>query len=286
MGLSFNPLVRGLAAGGLLFASWMVVASAATSCADDGSSGTTGERVTLGTRAELASPTQFTNSVDWEISLTRATISSGAIYYFSGSPIEEEARAPSPVPDSRLGALGWLVPGVAHAHPGHYQEGEARGEMLTATSFDLVAGPVELADGEGITGLVRSARFTWGTPPAGPEAGALGDAVVLVEGTATKGELVKTFRLEGTTDDVLDASDLPEIAGCTFEEVDLRANGIVTIHIDPRVWLDQAEFDTVPDSPDGKPVDVPSDDAASRAFVRGIKKASAFVFTYESNTGA
>ncbi len=52
------------------------------------------------------------------------------------------------------------------------------------------------------------------------------------------------------------------------------------MHIKPRVWLDQAEFDAVPGSADGKPVTLTPEGEAFKAFTRGLKKGSAVVFSY------
>ncbi len=48
------------------------------------------------------------------------------------------------------------------------------------------------------------------------------------------------------------------------------------------VWLDLAELDDLPDSTDGEPVDVPRDDRALKALLRGIQEAAAFTFTYQT----
>jgi hypothetical protein len=253
---------------------------ALSACGDDNGTNTTpGFRVTLETRAELTNAPSFENAVGWQITLSKVYVSSGAIYYFDGSPIESAAIS-KPSSMSRLGFLNPFAPSVAYAHPGHYQEGEAKGEMLEATSFELVAGVATLATGEGTSGEFRSARFTFNAPPAGPMASALGSKVVVVEGTAAKGAMSKVFRLEGGEGDVLDAAKEPAIEGCTFDEADVQSDGVVTIHFDPEVWLDQAEFDTVEDSADGEPVLVPTDDSASKSFVRGIKKSSAITFSF------
>lgn len=259
-----------------------VVVGACVSGEDDTT--TTGRRITLTTSAELASGTSFESSMGWQIELRHVIVSSGPLYYFEGSPIELEARRAPAERDTRLGLLGWLVPAQAHAHPGHYDPGEARGEMLESSSFDLVPGPVALADGEGITGLVRSARFVWEAPPVGPLAEELGSDVVVVEGTATKGELVRVFRLTADRTDVLDAEGNPYLEGCAFEEVDMQADGAVTVHVDPRVWLDQAEFDDVPESADGEPVLVSADSRARLAFVRGLQKSNAITFSYSTES--
>lgn len=279
MTASIGRILRTAAGSAAAFGLWMSVSCLASACSDDTGETTAGHRIALRTRAELAGEPRFENAFGWDIELKEVTVSVGALHYFSGSPIEGEEASIVPVAP-RPSLLGWLAPASAHAHPGHYKEGDARGEMLVPTNIELALGPVDLPAGEGITGVVRSGRFTWGEPPSD-----LDGALVVVEGTATKGELHKVFRLRGERADVLDSSDEPEVVGCVFHEVEMESDGVVTLRVDPRVWLDQAEFDTVPDSEDDEPVDVPEDDLAARAFVRGLKKSSAFTFSYEP-TGA
>jgi hypothetical protein len=257
-------------------------------CSDGTDTNTTpGFRVTLETQVELASPPTFENAMGWQISLTKVAMSSGPIYYFDGAPIESAARSgsgPARAPGLPVVEPGWgiLSPLFVHAHPGHYDPGEAKGEMLEPASFDLAAGPATLSTGEGTSGVFRSARFTWQSPAQGALASELGADVLLVEGTATKGEFEKVFKLVAAPSDTLDAADEPELDGCTFEEVDVQSDGLVTISVDPRVWLDQADFSDVEPSPDGTPVEVPAELEAARAFVRGIKKSTAFTFRFST----
>lgn len=246
------------------------VLSACLGGEDDGDT-TTGHRVALSTRAELAGGAEFTNAFGWSFKLTRVLVSSGAFYYFDGEPLEPIARA---TPERR--SLSLIS--VAHAHPGHYKEGNAKGEMLAAASFDLVAGPASLAEGEGVSGRVRSARFTFQSPAEGQMAAELGPAVVIVEGTATKAGATKAFRLVGLVDDVLDAEGTPKLDGCTFDEVDIENDGSVVVSISPSVWLDQTELDGLPDG--ATPVQVARDHAVHLSFARGLKKATAYQFSY------
>lgn len=234
---------------------------------------TTGKHVVLHTEAALGGSPDFTNAFSWVIHVDKALVSIGPFYYFSGAPIVTAANAPSKSFDP-------FAIKHAYAHPGHYVPGDTLGEMLEATSFDLLAGLTPLADGEGITGVYRSTQFHWQAPPSGPAAAELGANVVLIEGTAKKDALTKHFRLVGGMSDVLDPEALPQVDGCTFTEFDVQSDGKVTAKIWPSVWLDQAEFDEVPDSTDGKPVDVPADDRAAKAFVRGLKKGQAYTFEF------
>lgn len=281
-----HKLARPIVLGALACCGLLVSGSLVASCDGGGEDDTTttGKRVTLHTEVVLEGGPSFENAFGWQIELSKLLLSSGAIYYFDGHPIESAAISPArPGVPGTSTFMQLFAPGVAHAHPGHYDAGEARGEMLTASSFDLIAGPATLADGDGVSGVVRSARFTYNDPPTGPASADLGSHVVLLEGTATKGDMTKVFQLSGDRDDVLDAAKEPVVEGCTFDEVDIQAEGTVTLHVTPEEWLEQAEFDDVPDSEGGEPVVIEADNRAAKAFVRGIKKSSAFVFTYSSN---
>jgi hypothetical protein len=238
----------------------------------DGS--TSGKRVVLATTVGPAAGTAapFTNANGWEIRLDRALVSVGALHYFEGASLFSRYAPPAQLFGVRK----------AFAHPGHYQEGAALGQMLVPSSVDLVKGDASLADGDGITGPFRSARFTWGTPAAGPLAADLGPSVALVEGTATKGAETRRFSFAADTADVADAANLPRVEGAAFapEPTNVEGDGTITVRIAPAVWLAQVDFADVPVSTDGKPVAPPKTTLAFRAFARGIKDGSAWVFSF------
>lgn len=239
-----------------------------------GDGATTGKRVTLQTTVGPAAGTQapFTNAVGWEIRLDRAIVSIGALYYFEGASLFSRLDAP-------LRPFGVRS---AFAHPGHYQEGSALGQMLVASSVDLMKGDAALAAGDGITGPFRSARFTWGTPAVGPLATELGAHVALAIGTATKGMETRRFSLAADVPDVVDAGGLPRVEGTAFapEPTNVAGDGMITVRIAPAVWLAQVDFTDVPPSADGEPVTVEKTTLAFRAFARGIKDGSAWVFSF------
>jgi hypothetical protein len=137
---------------------------------------TTGKRVSLRVVAE-AQKGPFTTSEGWTVTLSSAQLSVGPQYYYDGATIFSQR---SPSWPSRLYDV--LVPS-AYAHPGHYVAGNARGEMLTPTSLDLVSGGGALGTGAGTTGIVRSGTFSFQAPAQGPFASALGPNVLAVAGT-------------------------------------------------------------------------------------------------------
>ncbi len=136
---------------------------------------TSGKRVVLRTRIELSSPSavSFENGLGWHVTLERALIATGKLGYFDGvPPLAQRGPAPSLGGQPLRPVLGELFGlGLAWAHPGHYQAGNALGEMLEPWSIDLLDGESELGDGDGVTGTYRSARFSFGSPARGPFAG-------------------------------------------------------------------------------------------------------------------
>ncbi|KYG00766.1 hypothetical protein BE21_06860, partial [Sorangium cellulosum] len=209
-------------------------------------------------------------------------LSIGPLYYFEGAPFTARRAAPgrggAPSLLDRLAR--WAVP-EAHAHPGHYQAGEARGQMAQPTSVDLLAGTTALADADAVSGVVRSARFTFGAPPAGPFAAELDGHVVALEGRAEKGDAARVFRARALAADVAsDVTGEPAVEGCVFEEVYLDGPGVVTLAIKPSVWLDQVDFEAVAEGEDGVPADLEPESQAQRGFVRGLKKGTAYALSF------
>ena len=226
-----RAFVTCLGAAGLLSAE-LALGLAAGGCGDE----TAGERVVLETRAELAQTT-FSTSLGWEITLTEATVAIGELRYFEGEPV-----------------TAWFGIRPAYAHPGHYQEGGTVGEMLEPVSVDLMASPVALPAGNGVTGTARSALFAADS--------------VRVAGTAKQGATERTFFAV--------ASPSEPVVGCTFANGEISGDGTVVVTVHAEVWLDQVDFALLPDSGELVPGEIPH-----KAFVRGLQKAAAYTFAYE-----
>ncbi|WP_437670927.1 hypothetical protein [Sorangium sp. So ce131] len=271
----------------ILAAAALASSALAAGCGADDATG--GRRLTLATQIapDAASVAPFTNALGWTVTLSKAHLSVGPLYYFEGAPFtarrEDPGRGVAPALLERLAR--WAVP-EAHAHPGHYQAGEARGQMTEATSVDLLRGTTALADADAVSGVVRSARFTFGAPPTGPLAGALEGRVVVVEGRAEKGDITRAFRARAAVEDVLNAAGEPAVEGCVFEEVFVDEPGVVTLVVKPAVWLDQVDFEEAAageegeEGADGAPVDLPPGSQAQRGFTRGLKKGTAYTLSF------
>jgi hypothetical protein len=233
-----------------------------------------------------------TNSLGWSVSLSQAYLSVGALYYYAGEPVLSERRAPRDFFPTMLAEFGALFVKPAHAHPGHYLAGIAMGQMLDPTSVDLLAGPVYLATGGGVTGRANSATFSWQAPALGRLAAALDGHVIRIEGSATKDTMTLLFRARAQYRDLADTNDKAEVAGCAFGDppggvgVEMDANGTVTLKLLPSVWFDQVDFAYVAPGYTA----APTEDAdgvvdlagtlAWQGFVRGLKKGSGYVFSY------
>lgn len=258
----------------LLAVSTIALAASLGGCSDGATTdATTGKRITFTMTVSPVKKT-FTTKVGWDVTLTKAMIATGAFYFFDGDTLfASTAPRFRPV----LSPLELLLrPAIAHAHPGHYVPGNAKGEMLTATSVDLLAGDARLGDGQGVSGSFRSATFTFGAPPAGPLAGELGGNVIVLEGTAKKGTEERTFRAEVKADELTDAKNKPQIEGCPFTEADVQGNGNVAVTIDADAWLDQVEFELLPK--DGAPAKLV--DVTQSELTRSIRGGDRYRFSF------
>ncbi len=266
--------------GGTLIASTGFIGAALLhGCSSDSGASTGGRRVVLQTRVTL-DPTAisaFVTGFGWKVTLTRAVLATGGFYYFDGAPplVLRSNHRPWEF------AERWLGIREAHAHPGHYQAGNAVGQMLEPASVDLFAGPAELAAGDGISGFYRSARFSFSAPPMGALATALGGHIVLTEGRAEKvGEPLRIFRATADLVDVERSAAAGHVEGCEFEETAIESDGVVTVRIKPQVWFDLVDFAQIPAGSDATPSEFPAESQPKIAFAQGLAQLSAYRFTY------
>src|SRR5687768_8846448 len=227
---------------------------------------TSGDRVVLDTRVELAPSAQrFTTAMGWDVTLSRILISTGPFYYFDGPPpvvqVAPEFRRrrwPSP-----LEALGLSE---AFAHPGHYKAGDALGQMLDSWSIDLLAGGADLPAGDGVTGVYRSASFSFTAPPEGPMASAMESQAAIAEGVAARpGMAALRFVARAELADIERSAADGYIDGCSFEEVDIEQGGRVVVRVNPKVWFDLVDFAELAPA-DDTPVPFPDDSQPKLAF--------------------
>lgn len=268
-----------LAGAGLLLGG-VTLGAALEGCSSDSSDATGGKRVVLHTRVTVddAARSKFTTAMGWDVELTQAAVAAGPFYYFDGAPplVRQERLNSSWQYAARVLGLG-----VAHAHPGHYQAGNAMGQMLEASSLDLLSGAVDFPDGDGVSGTYRSARFTF-AEPNGAAKQLLDGHSALVEGSASKdGEATHYFRGYADLADVEEHATKGQVDGCEFTKADIEADGTVTVTIDPRVWLDLVDFTTADEGAADAPADLPADSDARIGFVLGVAQLSAYKFSYQ-----
>jgi hypothetical protein len=233
-----------------------LAALALVACSTD--SGTSGKRIRLEAKIGVTPESkEFTNAAGWRVKTTKAVVAVGALYYYDGDTIFASRR------------FTFIKP--AYAHPGHYIPGNAKGEMRTPTSADVLAGAT-LGTGDGVSGMVRSATFAF--------AGELGPNAIVLEGTAEKGAELRTFRAEISFDETKGADGRPEVEGCAFTPADMESDGVVRVAIKLPLWFDQVDFEPIPKSDDGKPIVMPAG-LARNQLVRGTKAGLGYAFSYE-----
>lgn len=257
----------------------VLLGSVAAGCGDSSKDETSGRRVSLRfkTQATPESGTAFVNAYGWSIQLSRALLSVGSQYFFEGEPNLTVHSVPmSPAPRTTFLRIGIRE---AQAHPGHYDPGAAMGEVLDPGSSDLLGGLAELAVGSGVSGWYRSARFTFGSPATGAFKDALGDYVAVVEGSAAKNGAVLQFVATAKRDQVLATdTERPVVDGCAFGPVDVESDGVVTLKIDVRVWVDQIPFDQVNVPAVGTTAPLEPGSVPHKAFIRGLQKTDGYVY--------
>jgi hypothetical protein len=246
-------------------------------CGSDSETG--GRRVVLDTRVTLSDgASSFTTAAGWTVTLTRAVVSTGPFYYFDGAPplVQRPSRNGSRFALSALGV------GTAHAHPGHYQAGNALGQMLEPWSVDLLAGAAVLPTGDGVTGVYRSARFSFNAPPVGPVASALDAHAAVAEGTAERaGDAPLRFIATADLADIERSASAGQVEGCEFTELGIEGPGLVTVSVNPKIWFDLVDFAELEPAGD-TPVELPDDSQPKIAFAQGLAQLSAYEFSFSA----
>ncbi|MEQ9319173.1 MAG: hypothetical protein RIF41_08430 [Polyangiaceae bacterium] len=234
---------------------------------------TTGSRVSYETlvQSDVDVDETFVTGMGWTVAIQEARIGVGYLRYAEGSAV---ATVPKSLP-CRLASL--LVP-EAQAHPGHYDEGATVGEMRTPRVVELLGGPRSLGVEPGVSGDARSALLRFHSDGAmnAPRP----DTVALVAGVATRDGEIRRFAAVATRDDVLStASGEPEVAGCPLEGGPMDTDGVFHLEVQLRVWLDQVDFELLPDVVEETELAVGQ--SPHNAFLRGVQKAAAYRFSYQ-----
>jgi hypothetical protein len=263
----------------------IVILAAVAGFAGCGGDSTTGRQVVLQTRltSDLGPDRSFTTGLGWAVTLDRALIATGPLYLFDGEPAFVLRRPAANRWRTLRAALSPL--GTAHAHPGHYLAGNAKGQMLQPFSADLLAGATMLPAGDGLTGLVRSATFSFAAPGAGPASARLAGQVALVSGVARKDGQTVHFQLGADLADIAKMQKDALIVGCVFDEAEVEGPGVVTVTVKPRVWFNLLDFTQVAPGTEAAPTVVAPGSVAHIAFAQGLGQLSAYHFTFTPNQG-
>lgn len=261
----------------LLFSFGLVSLFPLMACGSDSSGATTGKRIVLHTSAtaEAATKATFTTGFGWDVTLGKAAVAVSGLYYFDGPP----PTAMRARPGARERLAGLFI-GTAWAHPGHYQAGTALGQVtLTAPStIDLFApSPTALADGEGVTGIYRSARFVLAA--VAPTDPLLDGHVAVLEGRATKHDGTSPapifFRLVADYADISGSINNGAVDGCVLEEATVTESGSIAVEIKPSVWVNLVDFSKIEAGTATNPTE-----ARSSGFSQGVTQLSAYRFSY------
>jgi hypothetical protein len=252
-------------------------------CGSGSGNSTTGKRVVLRTKL-TANPivrSTFTTGFKWDVTLSQAKLSVSAFYYFDGPPPTASFNMPQRKRKFGERISNFFI-GSAFAHPGHYQAGTALGESILPRpiAFDLFsAQPLSLNDGDGVTGVYRSARFV--LPQSPPTDEVLRGHLAVAEGKAVQhGETSADpiyFRLIADYDDIAMNVNEGAVDGCVLDETTITGDGTITVEVDPTVWFNLVDFSKI----DAGTADHPSE-ARSAGFSQGLTQLSAYHFSYSN----
>lgn len=251
---------------------------------------TGGDRITFSAEVRSAAPVlqvdgtpavQWVDDAGWTVTLTEARVWVGPIYLWSAEPrLDPSGLGALPAPQRWLAtALHTLIPAAQAAD--QFRAGFLVGEVAHQVEVDLLGPPVSMPDGDGLAGPSRSAEL-WLEPVQGA-------ATLSLTGTAAKDGQILAFSADMTVDDswVLQEDDNPvllrRLRGLLWE-AELAEGGALTLHVDPRRWLEGADYTLLPaaDLP-GSVVPLTPDDPVGRALYarsRRIGSTGPWAFTW------
>jgi len=251
----------------------------ASGCSSTSGSSTAGKRIILHTVAIPSAQSTFTTGFGWDVKVTQAKLSISAFYYFDGPPPTASFRVPRRSLGERLS--NYFI-GSAWAHPGHYQPGTALGEVIFARPivFDLFStGPEQLSDGDGVTGIYRSARVVLPSQP--PADSILDGHVAVIEGQALKhGEAAAQpiyFRLIADFADIAMNVNEGAVDGCVLDETTVIDDGTISMSVKPAIWLNLVDFSKIEPGSAERPTET-----RNTGFSQGLTQLSAYHFTFSN----
>lgn len=199
-----------------------------------------------------------TTESGWTVELSTAELSVASLYFFEGEPLFARVDR-RPMHERLLG----LVIGTAHAHPGHYVEGEALADLLEPVTLDLLAPDQRLGQANGVSGAYNSVRVVL------KPAATLENHTARMAGTATKDGVTVRFTAHLDLDQAIE--------GVAFG-ADLEASGgEVHLAVDPAEWVRRIDFGTLDAT---QVVELQDGTQPYNAFTRGVENTAAFHFSW------
>lgn len=215
-----------------------------------GCGGDTGRgRTDIGLEITGSSPTAIENIYGFEVIVEEAVLSVDAVEFFEGSPLFSRSWWPIVLVRS------------AHAHPGHYEPGEALADVLGPFVIDLMDAPASVF-GNGVTGDYRSAQIRLRPTPE------LDGASVRIGGVARRDGLETRFVGQLVLDETIEGI----AAGFVVNESQVA----ISLNIDMQAWLSRIDFSQL--MVDGS---FTVDTQPYSALLRGVRNTSAYRFEME-----
>ncbi|MCS6912760.1 MAG: hypothetical protein RMK29_17320 [Myxococcales bacterium] len=223
-----------------------------------------------------AGPLSWVTRAGWDVRLEEARVAVGPFYFNVAPPLQGLARSAGPAQ-----VLARLLLPAAHADAG--QEHTAGGRIVAQVTHRIVLDVlsptlVTVGRGDGISELVRTAEL-WLLPD--DRAGISGvlprRSVAYVLGEASRaGEVVAFAAYVVLQESAVPGQPLERLRTVRRipAELPLSDGGTVELRVDPRPWLDQADFSDLLGYPveDGRRVARP-EDSVGRALSHGVRLA-------------
>jgi hypothetical protein len=192
------------------------------------------------------------------------------------------AYAYGPLPDStKATAWHWLRPAsIAHAHGGLDPETGRKvlAELLGPTTIDVLgAQPRALPPTTAEAGALDAVKIEL-TPPGSEATQELHGGSVYMRGRAERDGMSARFEASVALDRALKARSI-DLSGVTGS---LDEGSVLHLHINPAVWLRDAQLDRLSGAGSDDVVSISADSQVGRALAIGVRSPEAFEVTVTS----
>jgi len=86
----------------------------------------------------------------------------------------------------------------------------------------------------------------------------------------------------GSSADIENSAAQGHVEGCEFHEVNVGADGLVTVLVNPSVWFNLVDFTLVEPGSEAAPTEFAAGTQPQIAFAQGLAQLSAYKFTYSA----